>query len=112
MYRDSGPEALKSVGGGRIRQWRRRDGSKWTFLATPQASSEQLAREWKPYVETCIEAFGAHRCMFESDYPPGSSSCTYPVLWNTFKRLASGASKEEKAALFSETARRVYRLVI
>jgi len=50
--------------------------------------------------------------MFESDYPPGSSSCTYPVLWNTFKRLASGASKEEKAALFSETARRVYRLVI
>src|ERR1043166_7774004 len=26
-------------------------------------SSEELAKAWKPYVETCIEAFGADRCM-------------------------------------------------
>jgi len=32
------------------------------------------------------------------------------VLWNAFKRIAMGASAEEKLALFSGTARRAYRL--
>jgi L-fuconolactonase len=35
---------------------------------------------------------------------------SYAVLWNAFKRLASGASVMEKADLFAETAARVYRL--
>jgi len=48
--------------------------------------------------------------MFESDFPLASGVCTYPVMWNAFKRLAAGASKEEKATLFSGTAMRVYRL--
>jgi L-fuconolactonase len=30
------------------------------------------------------------------------------VLWNAFKRMAHDASDDEKAALFSGTARRVY----
>lgn len=83
-----------------------------TFGATPPASSEQLAAEWRPYVEPCIEAFGAHRCMFESNFPVDSVTCSYTVLWNAFKRLAEGASEEEKTALFSGTAKRVYRLDI
>jgi L-fuconolactonase len=33
------------------------------FSARP-ATSFQLAEEWKPYVVTCIETFGADRCMF------------------------------------------------
>jgi predicted TIM-barrel fold metal-dependent hydrolase len=81
-----------------------------TYGSNPPATSEQLAVEWKPFIETCIEAFGTDRCMFESDFPPGSSSYTYPVVWNTFKRLAANASKEEKTALFSGTARHVYRM--
>ncbi|MDB5413606.1 MAG: hypothetical protein JWR10_1941 [Rubritepida sp.] len=36
--------------------------------------------------------------------------CGYGVLWNAFKRLASGYSPEEKRALFSGTAARVYRI--
>jgi predicted TIM-barrel fold metal-dependent hydrolase len=59
---------------------------------------------------TCIELFGADRCMFESNVPPDFAAGSYPVLWNAFKRLASGASASEKAALFSGTATRVYRL--
>jgi predicted TIM-barrel fold metal-dependent hydrolase len=83
-----------------------------SFLAEPRAPSAQLADEWRPYVETCIEAFGAERCMFESNFPVDMGSCDYPTLWNAFKRLASGASADEKAALFSGTAKRVYRLEI
>lgn len=81
-----------------------------SYRASPSFSSEQLAQEWKPYIETCIEAFGAHRCMFVSNFPVDSTVGSYAVLWNAFKRLAAGASKDEKTALFSATATRVYRL--
>jgi L-fuconolactonase len=74
------------------------------------ASSEQLAAAWGPYVETCIEAFGVERCMFESNFPVDKRTCSYAVLWNAFKRLAGGASAEEKAALFAGTAARFYRI--
>jgi L-fuconolactonase len=73
-------------------------------------SSEQLAQAWRPYVEFCIEAFGVKRCMFESNFPVDKGSYSYPILWNAFKRLAAGASEDEKTALFSGTATRVYRL--
>jgi len=81
-----------------------------SFLAEPRVGSETLAEEWRPYIETCIEAFGPDRSMFESNFPVDSGSCDYRVLWNAFKRLAQGASADEKAALFSGTARRIYRL--
>jgi predicted TIM-barrel fold metal-dependent hydrolase len=57
-----------------------------------------------------IEAFGADRCMFESNFPVDKITTGYGVLWNAFKRIAHGASEAEKAALFSGTARRIYRL--
>ncbi|MES2342076.1 MAG: amidohydrolase family protein [Pseudomonadota bacterium] len=81
-----------------------------SFMAFPPASSETLAAEWKPYIETCIEAFGPRRCMFESNFPVDIGSCDYDVLWNAFKVLAKGASADEKAALFSGTATQIYRL--
>jgi predicted TIM-barrel fold metal-dependent hydrolase len=74
------------------------------------ASSQVLAQEWRPFVETAIEAFGAERCMFESNFPVDAGAASYPVIWNAFKRLAAGASAEEKAALFSGSAQRFYRL--
>jgi L-fuconolactonase len=70
--------------------------------------SKELAEQWKPYIETCIEAFGASRAMFESNYPVDRWGATYPLLWNAFKRLASGASDAEKHDLFAGTAARVY----
>ncbi|MFN9929002.1 MAG: amidohydrolase family protein [Phenylobacterium sp.] len=83
-----------------------------SFLAEPRAPSTQLAAEWRPYIETCIEAFGADRGMFESNFPVDMGSCDYATLWNAFKHLAAGASADEKAALFAGTARRVYRLEV
>jgi L-fuconolactonase len=77
---------------------------------TAAPSSEQIAAAFRPYVEVCIEAFGAGRCMFESNFPADKESCSYPILWNAFKRLAAGCSAAEKQALFSGTAARVYRL--
>ena len=75
-------------------------------------SSEELANAWKPLVETCVEAFGVDRCMFESNFPVDKGMFSYPVVWNAFKRLTAMASAREKAALFHDTAARVYRLPI
>ena len=73
-------------------------------------SSAELADYWRPYVETCIERFGAARCMFESNFPVDKMGIGYAALWNAFKRIAARSSAEEKLALFSGTARRAYRL--
>jgi L-fuconolactonase len=76
----------------------------------PRPGSEELAEAWRPYIETCIEAFGPARGMFESNFPVDRASCDYATLWNAFKRIATGASADDKALLFKDTARRFYRL--
>jgi predicted TIM-barrel fold metal-dependent hydrolase len=48
--------------------------------------------------------------MFESNFPVDKQSYSYTVCWNVFKRIASGFSPAEKAALFHDTAARAYRL--
>jgi predicted TIM-barrel fold metal-dependent hydrolase len=73
-------------------------------------SSETLATAVRPYVETCVELFGANRCMFESNFPVDGFSYPYAAYWNACKRLASGASADEKADLFRRTAARIYRI--
>jgi predicted TIM-barrel fold metal-dependent hydrolase len=73
-------------------------------------SSEELAAAWRPYVETCIEAFGPARAMFESNFPPDKGQCSYQVIFNAFKRVAAPYSETEKTALFSKTAIDFYRL--
>src|SRR3954452_12630565 len=73
-------------------------------------SSEQCAAAWRPYIETCIEAFGPDRCMFESNFPPDKGQCSYQVIFNAFKRLAAQYSEAEKTAMFSGTATEFYRL--
>src|SRR6478752_8086839 len=73
-------------------------------------SSEEAAAAWRPYIETCIEAFGPERSMFESNFPPDKGQCSYQVIFNAFKRLAAQYSEAEKTALFSKTATDFYRL--
>jgi predicted TIM-barrel fold metal-dependent hydrolase len=73
-------------------------------------SSESLAQSWQPYIETCIEAFGPQRAMFESNFPVDKQSCSYGALWNAFKRITQPYAKAERTALFHDTARDFYRL--
>ncbi|MGE0719316.1 MAG: amidohydrolase [Alphaproteobacteria bacterium] len=77
--------------------------------ARPPTSDELLAAT-RRYYEHTIELFGADRCMFESNFPVDKVSCSYVVLWNSFKKLTSGCSTSERAALFHDTASRIYRL--
>jgi predicted TIM-barrel fold metal-dependent hydrolase len=73
-------------------------------------SSAELAEASRRYFEHTIDRFGTNRCMFESNFPVDKVSCSYTVLWNSFKRFSKGYSADERAALFYGTAARVYRL--
>ncbi|MFT5098993.1 MAG: L-fuconolactonase [Candidatus Azotimanducaceae bacterium] len=73
--------------------------------------SEEVAAAWRPWMETCIEAFGPARSMYESNFPVQKRWCSYQVCWNAFKRISAGASASEKTDLFHGAAARAYRIV-
>lgn len=85
------------------------NGFGWHKRELPPTSDELVAatRDW--YLHS-IDVFGPGRCMFESNFPVDKLSCSYGVLWNAFKKIARGFSGAEKASLFHDTAKRVYRL--
>jgi predicted TIM-barrel fold metal-dependent hydrolase len=85
------------------------NGFGWHERPRPPGSQELLDAT-RHYYEVTIERFGVERCMFESNFPVDKASCSYTVLWNAFKRLTAKYSAAEKAALFHDTAARVYRL--
>jgi L-fuconolactonase len=85
------------------------NGYHWEARPKPPTSAE-LAAATRRYFEYTIEKFGPSRCMFESNFPVDKLSCSYTVLWNSFKILAKGYSADEKAAMFRGTAERVYRI--
>ncbi len=72
--------------------------------------SEELAEAMAPHILWCIEHFGADRSMFESNFPVDKVSYSYTTLWNAFKLLSRDFSETERAALFHDTAARVYRI--
>src|SRR5438477_2779837 len=85
------------------------NGYGWHERPKPPTSDELLAanRDWYLYT---IDHFGPTRCMFESNFPVDKLSCSYTVVWNQFKKLTKSFSASERAAMFHDTAMRVYRL--
>ena len=74
------------------------------------ATSAELVEATRDYYLHAIDCFGPSRCMFESNFPVDKQSCSYAVLWNSFKRICAGFSAADKASLFHDTAARAYRL--
>lgn len=74
------------------------------------ATSDELVEATREYYFHMIEYFGAERCMLESNFPVDKASCSYAVLWNSFKKLTAGFSSFERTALFHDTATRVYQI--
>lgn len=87
----------------------KRFGYDWLRRERP-IGSEELAAALRPLMHYCIDKFGPSRCMFESNFPVDKVSYSYAVVWNAFKRLSKEYSTSERAALFHDTAARVYRI--
>jgi len=72
--------------------------------------SKDLAQSWRPWIETCTDAFGASRCMYGSNFPVDKGSYAYGIGLNALKRLTAQASPSEKADIFWRSAKKFYRL--
>ena len=88
-----------------------RVGFDWHLRETP-IGSEELADDMAPLINYCIEQFGPNRSMFESNFPVDKVSYSYNVMYNAFKLLSKGYSASERAAMFHDTAARVYRIEV
>ncbi len=86
-----------------------RFGFDWHEREKP-VGSEELAAQMKPILEFCIEKFGPERGMFESNFPVDKVSFSHGIYFNACKRLTAGYSPSERAAMFHDTATRVYKL--
>ena len=87
------------------------NGFGWHRRPAPPNSDELVAATRDYYLHT-IDQFGPRRCMFESNFPVDRISCSYVVLWNAFKKIAAGFTRDEKTQLFQRTASEVYRLTL
>jgi L-fuconolactonase len=81
-----------------------------TFCKLSGVLGELAAAELVPYYEVALEAFGAERLMFGSDWPPCTVSSSYGAVVAAAVELTAGLSPSERAAVLGGTARRAYRL--
>ncbi len=73
-------------------------------------TSQDVQTAIEPYFDHCLNCFGTHRAMFESNFPADKPAYGYGVIWNAFKRYAANFSQDEQNALFFDNANRIYRM--
>jgi L-fuconolactonase len=95
----NGIDALASLGDNVV--------CKLSGLAMPLGSMSVDALA--PWIEYAIEAFGADRCMFASNFPVDAMCGTFDDLYETFSSVTAGLDTETRAKLFADNAERVYR---
>ncbi|MFN3912704.1 amidohydrolase family protein [Hyphomonas sp.] len=85
------------------------NGFGWTGREKPPGSDEFVEAQ-APWYHHAIKVFGPERCMFESNFPVDRLSLSYRTLWNGLKKIAKDYPEAAQAAMFSGTARKVYKL--
>jgi predicted TIM-barrel fold metal-dependent hydrolase len=64
----------------------------------------------RPWVLTCIEAFGTERSFFGTNWPVDRLYSSYPDVVNAYAQIIRDFSKDEQVALFSGNAERIFRI--
>jgi predicted TIM-barrel fold metal-dependent hydrolase len=72
-------------------------------------------RQWttdslRPFVLDVIDAFGPARCLFASNFPVDGMMTGYTRLWQAYFDITAGFTNNERRAMFSGNARRIYRV--
>lgn len=83
---------------------------KLSGLVTEANHASWTANDLRPFVECALELFGTERLMFGSDYPVCLLAATYDRVLESFQELLRDLSDDERSQVFSENARRFYRL--
>src|SRR5207237_9691923 len=64
----------------------------------------------KPYVQAALEAFGADRCMYGSDWPVCLLAAPYPRVHAALLEALGPITGTERTKIFGGTAEKFYRL--
>lgn len=64
----------------------------------------------RPWIETCIEAFGPERCMFGTNWPLDGLYSDYTTLVTAYRTITADFSASERQALFRKSAENWYRI--
>lgn len=83
---------------------------KLSGLVTEADHATWTVDDLAPYVAQVLDVFGTDRVMFGGDWPVVRLAATYPKWVETLDKLTTKLSAEAKRKLWSENARRFYRL--
>jgi predicted TIM-barrel fold metal-dependent hydrolase len=64
----------------------------------------------RPWVLGCIEAFGAERCFFGTNWPVDRLYSSFGDVVDAYAEIISDFTDAEQTALFSANAERVFRI--
>jgi predicted TIM-barrel fold metal-dependent hydrolase len=62
----------------------------------------------RPWVLSCVDAFGTERCMFASNFPIDRLYVSYGQLVDLYRESVADLSTAERAAVLAGTAARLY----
>ncbi len=71
---------------------------------------EWTVESLRPWVDTCIEAFGIDRSFFGTNWPVDRLYSSYGDVLDAYAELISDLTEKEQRALFYENAQRIFRL--
>ena len=107
------------ISAGQIEQWRAditRLASlpnvtcKLSGMVTEADWSNWTVEDLRPYVEVIMEAFGARRVMFGSDWPVCLLAASYLEILDATHTLLRACTDPERSAVFGGTACRIYKM--
>jgi predicted TIM-barrel fold metal-dependent hydrolase len=76
-----------------------------------QAGRPWSAEDNRAIVLDTIETFGVDRSMFASNFPVDSLVGSFETIFSGFDQITRAFSESERAALFQDNARRIYRFL-
>ena len=64
----------------------------------------------RPFIRQTIDLFGVERCLFGSNFPVERVYGDFARLYGAYDAITRDLTEAERAALFAENARRLYRI--
>jgi L-fuconolactonase len=83
---------------------------KLSGLVTEADWTRGRVADLEPFVDHALQTFGPERLLFGSDWPVCLLAASYPEVVAAARQLTGSLTGPERARIFGETARLVYRL--
>ncbi|WP_112245352.1 amidohydrolase family protein [Kribbella monticola] len=83
---------------------------KLSGMVTEASWTDWKVSDLKPYADIVFDAFGPDRVMFGSDWPVCLLAASYSEVVETAESLTADLTPAEQTAIFTNTARRTYKL--